>query len=371
MRRIRILHVLPDLRVGGAERMVVHLVQGLNAARHEVGVVSLFDRRGTELEELLENAGITTWYLGKRIGLDLRMFRRVDAIIREFRPQVVHTHLYVLRYVLPSVILRRLATVHTVHSIAEKEVDFIGSVIHSIAFRTKVVPVAIAEKVRESLQRRYKLTGIPLIFNGIPVRNYWLSGSIRKLWRAKQGVGPDVPVIVCVARLSPPKNHRMLLEAFARGPARFTQAKLWLVGDGELRAALERQVRDMGLQGRVRFWGWRSDIPEILAASDIFALASTWEGNPLAVMEAMAAGKPVVATDVGGLPELIDSGLNGILLSSGDVEGFAHALVQLVRDVELRERMGRAARCVAERRFDVSVMVREYEALYERILSQS
>lgn len=351
--------------------MVIHLVRGLNSARFVPGVVSLFDRKGTDLEELLDRGGTKTWYLGKRVGLDFTMFGRVDAALREFRPDIVHTHRYVLRYVLPSVLLRRLPTVHTVHNIAEREVDRIGQVLHWMAFRLGVVPVAIAQEVRESLRRRYRITNIPVICNGIPVRAYALPRAIGDRWRAAHGVPSDVPVIVSVARFSPQKNHDMLLEAFAQGPARFTRAELWLVGDGELRAALEGRVADMGLQGRVRFWGRRRDIPEILAAADVFALASSWEGNPLAVMEAMAAGKPVVATAVGGIPELIQSGSSGILVSSGDVEGFARALVQLVSNSQLRKRLGMTARLVAEERFDVNVMVKEYEALYERIFSES
>lgn len=367
---LRVIHVLPNFGLGGAERMAVHLMTHLNRDRFRVGAVSLYDRQGTDLEYMLESEGIPVWYLGKRLGFDPRMYPRLESVFREFRPDVIHTHMYVLRYLLPSLLLRRArAWVHTVHNLAEKEVDGVGRGIHRLAFRLGVVPVAIARGVAKSLERVYGLRDVPLIPNGIPVAQYALGEGAGKVWRAKEGFGRSGVLLVSVARFSSQKGHETLVRAFALAAASYPQLRLLLVGDGPLRPNLEGLVRRLGIVDRVRFLGVRTDVPEILAASDVFVLSSWWEGNPLSVMEAMAAGKPVVATAVGGVPELVLDGVSGLLVAPGDVEGLAQAISKLILDAHLRFRMAREALNEARKRFDISVMVRQYEALYDRLLA--
>ncbi|MFP5502637.1 MAG: glycosyltransferase, partial [Candidatus Sericytochromatia bacterium] len=176
-------------------------------------------------------------------------------------------------------------------------------------------------------------------------------------------------LFTCVARLMPVKNHAMLIEAFARGLGGAPDAHLLLVGEGELRPALERQVAEAGLTGRIHLMGKRTDIPETLAAADAFVLASDWEGNPLSVLEAMAAGKPVVATAVGGVPELVTAE-TGRLVPPGDTVAMAEALKAAYALPDVRQRMGERAALRAEAAFDVAAMARAYEALYTRLLSR-
>lgn len=367
--RTRILHVLPNFGTGGAERMAVHLMLRLLHDGFRVAAVSLYDRQGTDLETLLDREGIPVWYLGKRPGFDPRMYPRLAGVLRVFRPGVVHTHLYVLRYLLPLVFLRRCQVwLHTVHNLAEKEVDEVGKWVHRIAFRLGVVPVAIAREVAKSIERVYALKDVALIPNGIPVAQYALETQIGKAWRAKEGFGEGELLLVSVARLSPQKGHEVLIRAFSLAASSFPHMRLLLVGEGPLRAELEKLVRALGIEDRVRFLGLRTDIPQILVASDVFVLASWWEGNPLSVMEAMAAGKPVLATAVGGVPELVLDGVSGFLVPPGDVEGMAQAMLMLAQNAHLRSRMAWEASEQARARFDVSVMVRQYEALYDRLL---
>ncbi len=372
MRKARVLHVLPNFGPGGAERMVTHLLLHLDRDRFEVAAVSLFDRQGTDLETMLDQARIRVWYLGKHKGFDPRMFRRLWGMFREFQPDVAHTHRYVLRYLLPLILVHRARVwVHTVHNMAEKEVDWVGKWIHRVAFRAGVVPVAIAEEVARSLERVYGLRNLPLIPNGIPVDQYALAEEVRKAWRTREGYEESAVLLVSVARMSPQKDHFSLIQAFSIASSRSSQLRLLLVGDGSLRSKLEAQVKALDLKDKVRFLGVRADVPEILAAADMFVLSSQWEGNPLSVMEAMAAGKPVIATAVGGVPELIQHGISGVLVPPGDVEALAEAILKLADDPNLRRQMGKEAFRRAKERFDVSVMVREYEFLYERLLGKS
>jgi len=371
MAAVKVLHILPNFGLGGAERMAVYLMQSLNRERFEVAAVSMFDRVGSDLEVMLERSGIPVWHLGKKRGLDPRMYSRIDAALRQFRPRIVHTHRYVLRYVLPVVVYRRIrAKVHTVHNLAEKEVDAPGKLVHRLAFSLGVVPVAIASEVAVSLNRVYGLTRAPLIPNGISLQAYRSSDMTRTEWRRREGIGVKDVVFVCVGRLTLQKNQRLVLNAFAHMPDVREKGRLLLVGDGEKRRELERQAEALGVGHRVRFLGARTDIPEILSACDLFVLSSSWEGNPLAVMEAMAAGKPVIATAVGGVPEVVVDGATGLLVPPGDIAALGEAMSLLLHDVPRRRQMGRAAAKRAEEQFCVEVMAKRYEELYENLLAE-
>jgi len=370
--QMRVLHILPNFGPGGAERMATHLLLHMDQSRYVTVAVSLFDRQGTDLEAMLERASVRVCYLGKRKGFDPRMYGRLARVFQEFRPDIVHTHRYVLRYLLPLVIRRRARLwIHTVHNVAEKEVDRFGSWVHHSVFRMGVVPVAIAKEVARSIERVYGLRGVPLIPNGIPVADYALGEDARKAWRAREGYAEEDVLLVSVARMSPQKDHFLLIRAFAMVVSCDRRLRLLLVGDGPLRPELEAQVKVLGLEDKVRFLGVRSDVPEILAAADAFVLSSRWEGNPLSVMEAMAAGKPVIATAVGGVPELVEDGVSGVLVSPEDAGALTEAIWKAVEDPGLRVRMGRAAFRRAMERFDVGVMVRGYEALYEQLLEKN
>jgi len=232
-----------------------------------------------------------------------------------------------------------------------------------------VHPVVIAEAAATSFEQVYRTSRPPLIRNGIDVARYSAAAASRDAWRADNGFSSEDLLFLCVARFYLQKNHKTLLEAFASGPARIPNAKLVLAGDGGLRDEIGRQVRDLGIAGKVHFLGRRADIPEVLAACDVFALASLWEGNPLSVMEAMAAGLPVVVTAVGGVPELVASETQGILVPPGDPQALSTALLRLATDPAMRRAMGLAAAKRAQSEFDDRNMVEAYESLYDELLS--
>ena len=349
--KISVLEVLPTLKRAGAERMVVSLVSGLDRDRFEPAVVSLYDAFPAGFEAELEERGIPVWHLGKRPGLDLRMYPRLMKVFRDFKPAVVHTHSYVLRYTWP---VTKAAKVHTVHNLASKEVDFTGRLIHRAAFRTGVAAVAVGGEVARSFREFYGFEPAATILNGIETPRC----SARQQWRAANGFGEDDVLIVSVARLDPQKNPLGLIEAFAR--AGCPRCHLLMVGDGSLRCSAPR----------VHFLGVRTDVAEILSSADIFALASHWEGTPLSVMEAMAAGLPVVATRVGGVPELVEHGTTGLLVAPGDMQSFAAALAAVARDPQRRRELGEAARNAAAR-FSVTAMVASYSRLFERLAGRA
>jgi glycosyltransferase involved in cell wall biosynthesis len=362
----RILQVLPDLTPYGLERVVASLATLASSNRFRVSVACLFPPTPGGLTPELRAHGIDVFHLGKHPGLDMRMFPRLARVLRKVRPHVLHSHNYVLRYTLPVSILARVPVlVHTIHNVADKEVDRLGVMLQNWAFRGCVAPVAIADRVADSYERVYRLPRPETIFNGIDIDRY-LNASGGG-WRARNGFSSADTLITCVARFYPQKNHQTLLEAFAR-MAR-PETRLLLAGDGDLRPALVAQAERLGIAARVHFLGRRDDVPELLAASDVFALASLWEGNPLSVMEAMAAGLPVVSSRVGAIDELVTDGENGLLVAPGDAPALADALDRLAGDAAMRRAFGVSARRRAQLDFDHRVMTTRYEQLYVRLLN--
>lgn len=362
--KYRVLHIIPDLGPGGAERMASTLAARTDRSKFEVMVTSLYDEADTDLPQYLREARIPVYYLGKTRGLDMRMYSRIDKVLRAVSPDIVHTHRYVLKYALPSLVRSRVRVVHTVHTVAEQEVDWTGRLAHRIAFRLRIAtPVAISEEVSRSLARVYGIAKCPLIPNGIPVEKYRKSDTSRAGWRKAEGFSASDFLITCVARLSEPKDHPTLIRAFADIARHRSHVYLLLVGTGRERPLLEELARDIGVGEQVRFLGFRTDVAEILSASDVFALISNQEGHPLSLMEAMAAGLPIVATAVGGVPELVENGRTGFLIAPGDQDMLSKTLTQLLTDKSLRERLGTAAREKAKD-CDINAMIRCYETLY-------
>jgi glycosyltransferase involved in cell wall biosynthesis len=343
---IRVLEVLATLKRAGAETVAVNLVTRLDRSRFETAVVSLFDPFPNGFEPALADAGVRVWHLGKRPSFDWRMYGRLRRVAREFRPDIIHTHSYVMRYTLG---LPATAKVHTVHNVAEREVEPFGRLVHRVGFRRGVVPVAVAEEVARSFEQVYGFAP-RLIPNGIDTERFYRPEA-RVEWRSRNGFSPEEVLVVSVARLEPQKNPLGLVEAFRRANV---AARLLIAGDGSLRDQVS------GAQ----VLGVRTDLPELLSSCDIFALASHWEGHPLSVIEAMAAGLPVVATAVGGVPEIV--GDAGVLVAPGNTDEFAAALRQLINDPTRRRSLGEAARERA-RRFDVGAMVNAYADLFEEL----
>jgi len=366
-RKIKVLHIIPNFGTGGAERFVVDLLENTDRKKFDVAAVSLYGETGTILEKEIRSKNLKVYYLDKHRGLDLSMIPKLYRLIKHCRPDVVHSHRYVLRYALwPSIFCNVPVRVHTFHSIAQKEVDWVGKLIHKIAFTFGgVVPVSISEEVADSVRLVYgaKLQS-PVIFNGVDTKRFACSNC-----KKEKQEGGEI-ILLHVGRFSPSKNHKLLIEAFSYALNQNPNLRLWLVGDGELRPSIEEMVQKLGLGDRIRFLGIRSDVHKLLEQADVFVLSSDWEGMPLSILEAMAAGKPVVATSVGGVPELVENGLTGLLVPPDDANALAEALLLLAKEPELRQVMGQNGQKKAIDCFDISRTAREYEALYCRLLEE-
>ncbi len=364
--KIRVLHVLPFFLSGGVERLVIDLMEHLDKERFEVAAVSLFPKTGSIFEKDIEEKKLKVYYLNLRKSWPFNplVIFELYKILRTFQPHVVHMHRYGLTYgLLPVLLCRVPARIYTMHGPAEKDVKLMARLINRIGFRFGgVLPVCVSQRVKESVIRVYgKHIDAPVIYNGINTSRFLSVG-----FKAKSG---DDLILLHIGRFHPEKNHFNLITGFELAVKEYSNMQLWLVGDGPLRVTVEKAVKEKRLEEKVRFLGVRSDIPELMAQADIFLLPSDYEGLPLTLLEAMAAGKPVIATDVAG-SELIIDNQTGLLVPVRSPEALAKAILYLAKNPSLREQMGRLARKVALENFDISRMVREYESLYMKTLEE-
>lgn len=369
--------MINSLRPAGAEQFVVNMLRYHDRSRYFPVCICSRAPLGSHLEAAVQQMGVPLYFL-EVIEKRLHWVQdpKLNALFKKYRPTVVHTHLggIVYAFVL-AMQYRTPVRIHTLHSLAEPEMGAGPSRrVRLLAFKYRIgsfVPVAIAEEVARTFESLYNYPKPVVIPNGIPTEMFTPDVETRRRVRRSIGASPQAIVLIHVGRFAAVKNHEMLVRAFARLPSsESAPLELWLVGDGELRETIQQQVHALGVENRVRFLGVRSDVPDVLRAADVFVFPSRWEGNPLSVLEAMAAGLPVVATAVGGVPELVEDGVSGILVPNEDLEGLTAAMLRMVQHPDLREQIGRAARCRAVERFDIQQTVRAYEALYEEILQR-
>jgi glycosyltransferase involved in cell wall biosynthesis len=229
--------------------------------------------------------------------------------------------------------------------------------------------VAVGSAVKRALIDNEGLLAerIEIVYNGVASIPASLSDDRRANLRREFGAPNDEFVILHVARLDPIKDHSTALQAFARAVAQTPQLRLVLVGDGPERPRIEREIADLRLQSSVTMLGQRGDVSELLSAADAFLLTSVSEGLPVTIIEAMAAGLPVVSTNVGGVPEIIDDGDTGLLAPAGDGPAIAAALVRLSQDAALRTRLAERGRERAASRFSEQQMMQRYDRLYAEL----
>ncbi len=229
--------------------------------------------------------------------------------------------------------------------------------------------IAVSEEGRRSMVEveRIRPEDVVLLRNGLPPL---APGDPHKA-REELGIGAEQPVLVTSGSLRREKAYEVLIEAVAALAPSAPGLRVLIAGDGPERPRLEELIRKLGLSGVVSLLGVRADIPDLLAASDIGVCCSDFEGGPLSVMEYMGAGLPIIATRVGGLPELVQDGVNGALIPPRDPEALAEAAAGLLADPSLRERMGNAGRELREREYGIDSYIHRLESLYRRLLAEA
>ena len=355
---MKILQVIPYFCFGGAETMCENLTYALKAKGHEVTVVSLYPER-TPISARMEQAGVRILYLDKKLGMDVSMVPKLAKIMGAERPDAVHTHLDVIKYAVAAAKLAGIKTcVHTVHNVADKEAEGrVQKIINKTYFKLGwSTPVALSPEVQRSIVSFYGLDApkVPVIYNGID-----LSRCIPK---ERYGAGETV-TLVHIGRFNEQKNHEGLLQAFQKIRKSCPQCHLNLLGDGELRQSMEAYAKELGISENVHFQGSQSDVYPFLHDADLFLLPSKYEGMPMTIIEAMGTGLPIVASAVGGVPDMLRDRESG-LLTACDPDAVSQAVLTLIGREDLREKLGKAAK-EDSKRFSAEYMAEEYCKAYQ------
>jgi glycosyltransferase involved in cell wall biosynthesis len=355
--------VLTSFERGGTERQMTELIRRLDPARFEVHV-ACFRREGPWLAGVRTHAAsVAEFRLGSfKSVVSLHQLIRLSAWFRERRVSVVHAcDLYANIAALPAAAIAGVATRigsrrGIVAPVSTPGLLPLQRLAYAAAHRVVANSAAAATVLRAEGVPVRKVVVIP---NGIETPGATIA-TVAPVSTARA----TRRIVTTVANLRTGKGHDVLLDAAVRVRKVRGDASFLLVGDGPLRPALERQAASLGLGDGVRFVGLRDDIDAILRETDVFALPSLMEAFPNALMEAMAAGLPIVATNTGGVPELVTSERTGLLVAPGDPGALACAILRLLADRELAEALGTAAREVVARDYSYDRMVRAFEALY-------
>jgi sugar transferase (PEP-CTERM/EpsH1 system associated) len=365
-----IVQLLHALTVGGAEVLAARLARRLRDEYRFVFVC--LDGLG-ELGEQLRGAGFPVHVLGRRPGLDWRCPLRLARVLGRERADLVHAHQYTPFFygLMGRLLCRRPPVLFTEHGRWLPDIRRPRRILANrllVERRDRIV--GVGKSVRQALIRNEGLPArrVGVVYNGIDVHAFGDTRHDRPAVRREIGLGPHDLAILQVARLDHLKDHATAVRALARVARERPEARLVLIGEGPERAKIEACVREYKLAGRVVFLGLRRDVARLLAAADLFLLTSISEGIPLTVLEAMAAGLPVVSTRVGGVPEIVADGQTGLLAPAGDDEALAAVILQLAGNENLRRQLGDAGRERARTRFSEERMVGEYARIYEEML---
>lgn len=365
-RPLTLAHVTGETGYSGGEVQVFLLIEGLRKRGH---TSVLLCPEGSRSGEEAARRGIEVVTLRTGGAGSLRAVARVRRELRARRPDLVHLHtgranwlggLAAWSLALPALTTRRM----------DRPVkrDLRTRFMYSRVVRRAV---AISDAVRARLVEG----GVPAAMIRVipsavdPEALYPQLG--RSATRAQAALASDASLLLVVAALYPRKGIDVLLDALARLADEGLRPALWIAGDGPVRAALEQQSRELGLVHQVRFLGERGDVPDLLAACDVFILPSRSEGLGVAALEAMAAGRAIVASRVGGLAEAVSDEHTGLLVPPGDPDALASALTRLLRDPALRARLASAGPARVARNFGAEQLVAAYEDLYFELLAEA
>lgn len=369
-RRIHVLHLIQGLEVGGLEKVALNLAAGLDQTRFRSSICC-YDSLGPLAERCGEE--IRVHLLKRRVGVDYTYPIRLARLLRRERVDVLHLHNATAFFY--GVFAGRLAGTRAI-VFTEHDREFPSKhglrIVHRILGLLTSRTIVVAKYLRRNLwiYEGFNPAGVRVIYNGVSSNGFCGPTDTAGL-RDELRILPSSRVIGIVGRLDPIKNHKCLFDAMKDVVAQMPGAMLLVVGDGPLRKDLERIVEDLGLREHVRFLGTRDDVPALLSLMELFVLCSHSEGLSLTLLEAQAAGKPIVATDVGGNGEVVVDRVNGILVPPNDSGALARALLELLNDSAYAHKLGAEGRKQFERLFNLDNMISSYEELYEDSLESA
>lgn len=360
---MKVLQVIPSFHMAGAEIMCENLCYALKNCGCDVVAVSFYSEH-TAITNRMERAGIQIVYLNKKIGLDISIYQKLFKLVKKEKPEVVHTHIGAARYAMPVALLCGIpCKIHTVHNVAQQEQEKAGKIINGFFFKhCKVIPVALSEEVKKTVEEVYGLPSqkIPVVFNGIDLSKCQVKTDYKK---------KKVFKILHIGRFMDVKNHELILKSFAQFVKQYPDARLELIGDGELRRKMEQLATELCIDKEVQFAGLQSNVYPWLNDADVFILPSKFEGLPMTLIEAMGTGLPIIASAVGGVPDMLTNGDAAILIRP-ERNQLVASLEKLYLDESVRRTLGQRAlqKSIV---FSSQTMAQRYVKIYEKACDYS
>lgn len=292
---MKVLQIIPSFGMGGAEKIVLNYLKYCDFEDVEMKAISLFPPTGCQNDEDITENDLPVIYLDKKLGLDIRIVKRLKQEIRKYNPDIIHTHLHALKYVLLTGECAKRKVFHTIHSVPKNDTTGMDQKINKLCFKSgKVQAIALQETLAHMVNQFYDIDNTQIIPNGIPVKQFNIKDE--KL-REKIGIPQNAFLIGHIGSFKDAKNHTFLIDVFNRITKEKDDAYLMLVGDGEHRPMIENIIKEYGIEHKVKLLGNRGDISQLLHIMDVFFFPSTYEGFGLGVVEAQAAGVRCVMSD--------------------------------------------------------------------------
>lgn len=368
--KMGIIFIINSLHAGGAERVVSELARGIDKTRYEPTILCLHER-GVYFEAL-KDTDVKVLCLDLPYKMRIKELLILKRYIEQFKPHIVQTFLGnpnrwgALAGKLAKVptIVSSLRNCYYNETLIQKMFD-----VFCFQFVTHSISCAEAVKRFHVENKWYSGNKITTIHSGIDISRFSVHKNKHYI-QTELGISTDCLILGTVASLIPQKGHKYLIEAAKEVIKNRNDVIFAFVGDGSLRAELEQMVTSNGLDNNIKFLGLRKDIPQLLSSFDVFVLPSLWEGLPVAVIEAMAAGLPVVASRVDGVPEIVVDGETGLLVPSKDPKSLSNALLVLLSNPDKRFETGLLGRKRVGEEFSVEAMVRKFDALYQKLLAK-
>jgi glycosyltransferase involved in cell wall biosynthesis len=368
-RTVRVLWLAKGLGRGGTERLMVEMASGFDPARYRIDVAYVMPIKDALVAEL-RSRGLSVVCLGRPSDHGPRWVLRLNKLLNKEHYDIIHTHMPV-----PAVAARLAHTghppsqlIHTEHNVWQRyrRPTYWGN---ALTYKRNAKVIAVSEAVAESIDRRWlpDEERLVVVRHGLCLSERQEAPS-RAEARRELGLPEDGLVVGTVGNLTPKKGHSILIDAFERLRVTNPDARLVIIGGGPLEQRLRSELVARGLADVVLMTGSRADVQQLLPAFDIYASASLYEGLPIAVVEALAAGLPVVVTDAGGTGEVVRSGVDGLVVQAGDAESLTDALRLLGADPERRAAFATAAR-MRSRDFDIGSSVRQIQHIYDEVVT--
>lgn len=373
----RITYLIDSLGVGGAERLLVTYLSCLKSMGFTVRVCTFAVRNGNPIAADIQKLGVEVDLLPIPLLRDVSAFPRLVRYLRKHNTQLVHTQLefadswgtMAARVLgLPSV-----STQHTLEDPVKGTKAYRRLKVHRWVLRNLASKViAVSEETRNHYLRvgKFPPDKIVTFYNGIDLTRFdQPDPEKRQAVRSALGIAENIPILTTVAVLRPAKGIQFMLQALPKILQSVPDARYLIVGDGDHRDALVRIVEQNDLAKHVIFTGVRSDVPDLLAASDLFVLPTLEDALPTVLMEAMASKVPIVASGVGGIPEMVKDGYNGLLVPAQDAEQLALACTKVLTDPKLAQQLRENGHQVAYQRYDIRKQAQELGDLYRQLLN--